>query len=82
MRSLRLPLRNLRAGFHVVVVGFRLTFFVLTTLACTRNETMRLIGSVMAVEIFDIVNNQQTYDNARYVSALHALPKVPGDEDD
>lgn len=42
-------------------------------------EAMRLIGCVMAVEIFEIVKNNRSFDRQRYVENLNRLPQLPAD---
>ena len=41
------------------------------------NEARRLIGCVVASEIFDVLKDLQPYNEDRYVSALRKLPAVP-----
>ena len=41
------------------------------------NEARRLIGCVVASEIFDMLKNMEPYDEDRYVAALRRLPEVP-----
>jgi hypothetical protein len=41
------------------------------------NEARRLIGNVVASEIFDILKNKEPYDEDRYVQALRRLPELP-----
>ena len=41
------------------------------------NEARRLIGCVVASEIFDILKNMEPYDEDRYVRALRRLPDLP-----
>ena len=36
-------------------------------------ETMKLIGCVVSSEIFDMLKRGKTFDEERYVAALHAL---------
>jgi peroxiredoxin family protein len=43
----------------------------------SKQETMKLIGCVVASEIFGVVKEGRTYDQAAYVRALQALPKLP-----
>lgn len=45
----------------------------------SREEAMRLIGCVMAVEIFEIVKNNRPFDRQRYVENLNRLPQLPAD---
>ena len=41
------------------------------------DEARRLIGCVVASEIFDMLKNREPYDEDRYVAALRRLPEVP-----
>ena len=41
------------------------------------SEARRLIGWVVASEIFDILKNMEPYDEDRYVNALRKLPELP-----
>ena len=41
------------------------------------SEARRLIGCVVASEIFDILKNMEPYDEDRYVNALRKLPELP-----
>jgi len=41
------------------------------------DEARRLIGCVVASEIFDMLKNMEPYDEDRYVAALRRLPEVP-----
>ena len=41
------------------------------------DEARRLIGNVVASEIFDILKNMEPYDEDRYVRALRKLPDLP-----
>jgi len=43
----------------------------------TEDEARRLIGCVVASEIFDVLKNMQPYDANRYVTALKNLPELP-----
>jgi hypothetical protein len=42
-----------------------------------RDEARRLIGCVVAGEIFDILKSMEPYDESRYVAALRKLPELP-----
>jgi len=42
-------------------------------------DAKRLIGYVVASEIFDILKKQQEFNLQRFVQALKNLPDVPGD---
>jgi hypothetical protein len=41
-----------------------------------RDEARRLIGYVVASEIFDVLKSMQPFDGKRYVKALRRLPKL------
>jgi hypothetical protein len=41
------------------------------------DEARRLIGNVVASEIFDVLTNMEPYDEDRFVRALHRLPDLP-----
>ena len=41
------------------------------------DEARRLIGNIVASEIFDILKNMEPYDEERYVRALRRLPELP-----
>ena len=43
-------------------------------------ETKRLIGCVVASEIFDILKDEKPFDLVRYIKALSDLPELPFDE--
>ena len=43
----------------------------------SQEEAMKLIGCVVASEIFEVWKHGQPYDEKRYVAALHALPRLP-----
>jgi hypothetical protein len=42
-----------------------------------QDEARRLIGCVVASEIFDILKHEQPYDEEQYVKALKKLPELP-----
>ena len=42
-----------------------------------REEALRLIGCVLAAEVFGILKHQHVFDLKRYVEHLHALPELP-----
>jgi hypothetical protein len=53
------------------------TFDRLVGEGIARDEARRLIGCVVASEIFDILKQLQPYDEGRYVKALRKLPELP-----
>jgi hypothetical protein len=46
----------------------------------SKEEAMEMLGAVVVSEIFDILKQGRTYDEDRYIAALHALPQLPWDE--
>ena len=40
----------------------------------SEQEAREMIGRVVLTEVFDILKNNEPYDNERFVSALHKLP--------
>jgi hypothetical protein len=53
------------------------TFDRLVGEGIARDEARRLIGCVVASEIFDILKHLKPYDEDRYVKALRKLPELP-----
>jgi hypothetical protein len=43
----------------------------------SREQAMELIAAVVTSEIFGVLKEGRPYDGARYVAALHALPRMP-----
>jgi len=43
----------------------------------SEDEAKMLIASVVAVEIFEVLNRQEPYKNERFVKALNRLPELP-----
>jgi hypothetical protein len=48
----------------------------------SRDETMRMMATVVITEMNDMVKHNRTFDEAGYVEALQALPKLPFNEDE
>ncbi len=46
----------------------------------SEEEAKRLIATVVASEIFGVLQQKRPYDQARYVAALQRLPKVFDDK--
>ena len=42
-------------------------------------QTRQMIGQCLAVELFDVMKFGKSYNNARYIKNLLALPKEPFD---
>jgi hypothetical protein len=43
----------------------------------TRTAAIELIACVVSTEIFQVLKSRRPYDNASYVAALQALPRLP-----
>jgi hypothetical protein len=53
------------------------TFERLVAEGYSEQEAKRLIAVVVAIEIFDVLKQNQPYNQARFVAALRRLPKLP-----
>jgi peroxiredoxin family protein len=40
-------------------------------------EAMKLIGCAVAVEIFEIMKHQESFNESRYIENLRKLPELP-----
>jgi hypothetical protein len=58
----------------------RLTLERLMRDGCSREQARELIGCVVSCEIFDVLKSGQPYQEARYLAALGALPRLPWEE--
>ena len=47
----------------------------------SEEETLRLIGLVVASEVFTVLKENRQYDKDRYIEALKALPKLPWEKE-
>jgi hypothetical protein len=47
----------------------------------TREHALELIACVVSAEIFDVLKNNQLYQETRYLSGLRALPRLPWDDE-
>lgn len=43
----------------------------------SEHDAKLLIASVVAAEIFEVVNRQEPFDHGRFVQALDRLPEIP-----
>ena len=59
----------------------RETYTRLTTEGHSHNETMKLIGCAMTTEIFEIMKNNEPFDEDRYSHNLDNLPDLPWEEE-
>jgi hypothetical protein len=48
----------------------------------SHEDTMKMLGCVVTSEIFDVLKQNQAYDQERFVAALNALPELPWENDD
>jgi len=46
-----------------------------------KEEALKLIGYVVASEVFTVLKENRSYDKAKYISALNALPKLPWEKE-
>jgi len=44
---------------------------------CSEEEAIKLIGYVVASEVFAVFRDGRRYDESSYIAALKALPKLP-----
>jgi len=47
----------------------------------SREEALKLIGYVVASEVFTVLKENRQYDKVQYISALNALPKLPWEKE-
>ena len=45
------------------------------------DEAMKLIGSVVLCEIFDVLKENRPFDEKKYIKALKALPKLQWEDE-
>ena len=57
----------------------RQTFDRLVSEGYSEGEAKKLIGSVVLVEIFDVLKKQEPFNPERYAKALNDLPNLPED---
>ncbi|MFH2045045.1 MAG: hypothetical protein ABIK92_07850 [Pseudomonadota bacterium] len=55
----------------------RQTFDRLVSEGYSEEDAKKLIGSVVASEIFDVLKKQKPFNRERFVKALNKLPKLP-----
>jgi hypothetical protein len=48
----------------------------------SRAEAVELLAAVVAAEVFDVLKSGRPYNRDRYVAALAALPRLPGEQPD
>lgn len=57
----------------------RQTFQRLQQEGFSEEETLKLIGYVVASEVFGVMKEGRRYDEKKYIKALNALPEPPWD---
>ncbi len=57
----------------------RQTYARLLAAGYSDKEARQLIGYVVMSEIFEVLKNNEPYNQNRYVTALKRLPKLPGE---
>ena len=55
----------------------RATLERLLALGIDREEARRLLGCVIASELFDVMKSNTPFDRKRFVTRLHSLPAMP-----
>jgi len=60
----------------------RLTFARLQAQGYSQDEARRLIGCVVATEVFGVLRESRKYDAQGFIERLRALPKMPWDGED
>jgi len=48
----------------------------------SRKEALKLIGCVVASEVFAVLKENRNYDHAKYIAALNDLPRLPWEKED
>ena len=56
------------------------TYTRLTSEGYSHDEAMNLIGCAMTTEMFEIMKNNQPFDEERYSHNLNSLPDLPWEE--
>jgi hypothetical protein len=59
----------------------KLAFVRLREEGFSEEETLKLIGYVVASEVFTVLKENRRYDKDKYISALNALPKLPWEKE-
>jgi hypothetical protein len=47
----------------------------------SEEETLRLIGQVVASEVFSVLKENRQYDRENYIAALNNLPRLPWEKE-
>ena len=43
----------------------------------SKKEAKELIGSIVVIEVFEVLKNGRQFDRIKYVTALNNLPEIP-----
>lgn len=60
----------------------KLTYDRLLSEGHSHDEVMPMLATVLLCEMNDMVRDQKTFNEARFVAALNKLPELPADHDD
>ncbi len=60
----------------------KLTYDRLLLAGHSHDEVMPMLAAVLLCEMDDMVRDQKTFNEARFVAALNKLPELPADHDD
>jgi hypothetical protein len=58
------------------------TFERLRAAGYSRKETMKMLASVLLIELNDMVRDNRMYDEVSYVKKLQALPQPPWEDEE
>lgn len=47
----------------------------------SEEETLKLIGYVVASEVFAVLKETRQYDKGKYIAALNSLPRLPWEKE-
>lgn len=47
----------------------------------SEQEALKLIGYVVAAEVFGVLKENRSYDEEKYIAALKALPRLPWEKE-
>ncbi len=57
----------------------KITYDRLIKLGYNDLQTRQMIGQCVAVELFEVINNNKPYNNTRFIKNLKKLPEEPFD---
>ena len=59
----------------------KLTLVRLQEQGFSEEEALKLVGYVVASEVFSVLKQNRQYDHEKFISALKALPRLPWETD-